>query len=116
MNDVAEMLALSRKLISEIQHEITKLGSQPICHHFSSEKADYDSPEERQYLNVIIPALTERGLDVDAIGGPFGVEAWERTEPNEAWVSSTVPAMCAIGDKAGCIYQGWSWEPPRVPT
>jgi hypothetical protein len=36
--------------------------------------------------------------------------------PSEAWSAKTIPNMCALGDKAGCIYEGWSWEPGGRPS
>jgi hypothetical protein len=117
-NDVAEMLAYSREELELVCDELgAKSREQSICHLFyGPENIKSDSKEEKAYLSILVPALRQAGFEVDVIGGSIGVEAWGRARLSNSWSDKIVPLMCAIGDRAGCEYGGWTWEPKGRPN
>ncbi len=116
-----EHLELGKTAIKEF--EPLRSQCEPlVCFHFSPppdvDAASFGYGTEWKYSAVLEKSFEELGIDgsIDATGGEFGFEIWERSWPSEDWLQKRVLQMLQLASEVEHVFQGWTFEPHGGPV
>jgi hypothetical protein len=102
---------------------IAKLLSMPgiqetdprVCFHFyPNDNIDDDNwGDDAAYVARAKPLLDALPFwyGVDYVGGPSGIEGWEKVVPSIAWLHQRIPPLLEVATRADLYFGGWSFEP-----
>lgn len=104
-----------RAAIREMNAADENISGPSVCFHLYPLTSDDDEKWgiEAEYCQRAKRGFEECGqeFDVDYVGGPFGIEAWQYLLPTEDWLTEVVPLVWKTAAKANISFAGWSFEP-----